>query len=100
MRLPDAGRGRLQRLRAACHFEANRKAEIKRGAAAHIGFRPDAAAVAFHDFSCDRKSHACAFNLAAMQALEKAENSLGVLLLEALAVIRDRNDPLGRGPLG
>src|ERR1039458_8983579 len=60
-----------------------------------FGLHPDLASVALHNFLADGEPDASAGKLfGTVQALEEGENALGVLRLDANAVIAHREDPV------
>src|ERR1043166_166543 len=62
--------------------------EIKRGAVVHLRFGPNPAAVSMHDAVHNGQSHTGALKLVGgVQPLENAEEPLGVLHVEARAVV-------------
>src|SRR5262245_38986872 len=67
--------------------------ELEGGPRIRLRLRPDAAAVAHDDAVRDGQAHARALELArTVQPLEHAEQLVGVLHVEARAVVRDRKD--------
>src|SRR5438105_397885 len=63
------------------------KREIKCRPGAELRFYPDASTVTSDDLFANRKSHSRAGILAAMKPLENSEHLLGILWLNANAVI-------------
>src|SRR5450755_804989 len=77
-------------------FEAHRQGKKECRSHAFRRFGPHSAPMAFHHLASDRESYPRAFHFPRMQALEKPEDPLGKLLLEASAVIRHGKDPVAR----
>src|ERR1700691_4347487 len=67
-----------------------RDGEVKRGALAKLGLNPDFPAALFDNALGDRQTDSRAWELAAMQPLEDAEDLLMVARVDADAVVPDR----------
>src|ERR1700730_17420380 len=71
----------------------NLRCEVERRAPTDGCFNPDTPAVALDNALDDRQAHASAFEiLRAMQSLEYAEQLVGILHVEASAIVADKED--------
>src|SRR5690606_33263778 len=91
-----AARGIAHRSSSVCGGPGSWQAELEAGALARLGFRPDAPAMPRDDAMRDREPHAGAGKVIhAVQALEHAEQLVGVAGIEPDTIVLDAVDDLG-----
>lgn len=78
-----------------------RNSKVKSCSFSLLRFHPDAPAVAFNNALAHRQTYASTGILAAsVQALENDENAIGILRIDANAVIADTEHPFALFPAG
>ena len=78
------------------HYSRRLDGEEESAPCSNLGLNPYFAAVPFHDFFADGRTHSRAWVFfLAMQALEHGKDSLHVFRLDAYTVVADVEDRLG-----